>query len=196
MLFKHVAAATKGHLVHGIRLGLIWSKKPSELWLVGMSGPQEPVQLLCSWSAFPGNVDVVLWDGGITCEFRPGQETWWEHPVDSGNCSSPDLVCFGVQASISKHVFKQKVLTAFCWGLGSTSTRWQATPSAERRAGCSSRLQPSNTQARPQPSPASWDFWQGLAHPFVACVKVSGSLFLFSFHPLAPPPLCRQMRSL
>lgn len=155
MLFKHVAATTKGHLVHGIRLGLIWSKKPSELRLVVMSGPQEPVQLLCSWSAFPGNSDVVLWDGDITCEFRPGQETRWEHPVDCGSCSSPDSVCFGVQTSFAKSIFKW-TFTAFCWGLGSTSARRPAAPWADRQTrGVLPRLQPWGTQARPQPFPGS-----------------------------------------
>lgn len=47
-----MAAASKGHLVCGARLGLIWRRALSELWLVWMPGPQDflsaaPLPLVC-----------------------------------------------------------------------------------------------------------------------------------------------------
>jgi len=36
-----MAAASKEHLVCGARLGLVWRRAPSELWLAWMPGPQD-----------------------------------------------------------------------------------------------------------------------------------------------------------
>ena len=113
----HVPAATKGHFSHGTRLGLIWSKNHSELWLVWMSGPRSlAVQLLLLCTPWQCSRGPSGW-GTSPAEVGPGQEACWGHPVDFGSCLCPDLVPFGVQASIPKDIFEQKMFTAFRCGL-------------------------------------------------------------------------------
>lgn len=132
MFLKHVPAATKGHLNHGINL----EQNSSDLWLVWVPGSREP------GCAAPLLLVCVPW------ECKLGPLGWGRHLLTlhldrrlmgPSSCLWGKLVpwfgAFWGAGPIPKDVFGQKMFTALCCGLvwNSLLLGWQGAFPAGRK---------------------------------------------------------------
>lgn len=135
---------------------------------------------------------MALWDGGhhlLGSDLDGGPDGATQLTV--GVVRALIWCGFGVQASIPKDIFKQKLFIAFCRGSVWRARALAGEQLAQQPGTCAALLQ--TTAMEHAGTSAAFarllrDFLQGLAYPFMAHVEVPRWFFPSCFPPLAHPP--------